>query len=121
MALASATTELVWLQSLFKELGIKVEPIPVIWCDIIGANSLAENQVFHARTKHIEIDVYFVRVEVLSKEIEVKFVPSEEQLVDVFTKALSTPRFDYFKDKLVLDKSKLNLRGDVKEVSKQDS
>ena len=113
--MASATIELVWLQSLFKELGIKVETTPVIWCDNIGAISLAENPVFHARTKHIELDVHFVMEKVLSKEIEVRFVSSEEQVVDAFTKALSVPSFDYFKDKLVLDKSKLSLRGDVKQ------
>ena len=93
----------------------------MLWRDNMGATSLAKNPVFHARTKHIEIDVNFVKEKVLSKEIEVRFVPSEEQVANVFTKALSTLKFDYFKDKLVLDKSKLSMRGDVKEVSKQDS
>ena len=88
-ALASGTTELNWLQSLFKDLGIKVESVSVLWCD-----SLVENPVFHARTKHIEINVHFIREKELSKEVEVKFVHSEEQVADVFTKALSTPRFD---------------------------
>ena len=87
----------------------------MLWCDNIGALSLAENLVFHARKKHIEIDVHFVREKVLSKEVEVKFVPLEEQATDVFTKALNNPSFDYFKDKLVLDQSKLSLRGDFKE------
>ena len=115
-ALASATAELVWLQSLFKKLSIKIESIPVLWCDNTGAISLAENPTFHARTKHIEIDVHFVREKVLSKEVEVRFVPSKEQVADMFTKALSTPSFEYFRDKLMLDKSKLSLRGGVKEV-----
>ena len=82
----------------------------------MGATSLAKNLVFHARTKHIEIDVHFVREKVLAKEVEVRFVPSEEQVVDVFTKALSIPRFEYFRDKLVLDKSKLSSREDVEKV-----
>ena len=113
--MASVATELIWLQSLFKELGIEVELVPVLWCDNMGPLSLAENSVFHAKTKHIEIDVHFVRENILSKEVEVKFVPSEEQVADVFTKALNTPSFDYFKDKLILDQSKVSLRGDVKE------
>ena len=52
-ALALATTEIVWIQSLLKELGVKVEQNLVLWCDNMGATSLASNPVFHARTKHI--------------------------------------------------------------------
>ena len=96
-------------------MGIKVESVPVLWFDNRGALFLAENLVFHARTKHIEFDVHFVREKVLSKEVEVRFFPSEEQMADVFIKALNTPSFDYFRDKLVLDQSKLSLRWDVKE------
>ena len=76
-ALALAPKEVVWLQSLLKELGVKVEDILVLWCDNMGANSLASNPMFHARTKHIEVDVHFVREKVLAKEVEVRFVPSE--------------------------------------------
>ena len=89
-ALDLATTELIWLQSLLKELRVRVEQVPILWCDNMGATSLASNLVFHARTKHIEIDVHFIREKVLSKEVEVQFVPSEEQVADVFTKALNT-------------------------------
>ena len=110
-----ATTELVWLQSLLKELGIKVEQIAVLWCDNMGATSSASNLVFHARTKHIEIDVHFIREKVLSKEVEVRFIPSKEQVADVFTKALNISSFEYFRDKLTLDKSKFSLREGVKE------
>ena len=60
-SLASAATEIMWLQSLFTELGLpKLVVVPIIWCDNIGAASLASNPVFHARTKHIEVDVHFI-------------------------------------------------------------
>ena len=101
-ALASAATELVWLNSLFKELGITLEQPSVLWCDNIGAASLASNPVFHAPTKHIEIDDHFIREKVLSKEIDVRFVPSEEQTADVFTKALFVSKFHYLCSKLSL-------------------
>ena len=104
-ALASAATELVWLNSLFKELGITLEQPSVLWCDNIGAASLASNPVFHARTKHIEIDDHFIKEKVLGKEIDVRFVPSEEQTADVFTKALSVLKFHYLCSKLSLSTS----------------
>ena len=94
-----------------------MEQVLVLWNDNMEANSLASNRVFHARTKNIKIDVHFVREKVLSKEVEVWFVPSEEQIVAVFTKTLSIPSFEHFRDKLTLDKSKLSLREDVEEVN----
>ena len=58
-ALASASTEILWLQSLFDELGVpKLTVVPIVWCDNIGANLLASNPVFHPRTKHIEVDSF---------------------------------------------------------------
>lgn len=73
-----------------------------MWCDNLGAASLASNPVFHARKIHIEIDVHFVREKVLSKEVDVRFVPSEEQCADVFTKALSISKFNHLCSKLSL-------------------
>lgn len=60
-ALAQAAIEIVWLQSLFFEIGVVLHQRSIIWCDNMGAGSLASNPVFHARTKHIEVDVHFVR------------------------------------------------------------
>ena len=99
-AIADATAEITWIQSLLKELGISSSPPAVLWCDNMGATSLALNPVFHARTKHIEVDVHFIRDKVIAKAIDVRFVPSEDQLADLLTKALPTPRFRDLCDKL---------------------
>jgi histone deacetylase 1/2 len=60
-ALADATTELIWTEALLHELGVRLKQNPCLWCDNLGATYLSANPIFHARTKHIEIDFYFVR------------------------------------------------------------
>jgi hypothetical protein len=54
---------------------------------------LSANLVFHARTKHIEINFHFVREKVVDKLLDVRFISSKDQLVDGFTKALSVRSF----------------------------
>ena len=90
-SLALAATKILWLQSLFDELGLpKLTDVPIIWCDNMGANMLSSNPVFHKRTKHIEVDTHFNREKVEAKQLEVRFVPTKEQVADVLTKPLST-------------------------------
>lgn len=76
---------------------------------------MAANPVLHARTKHIELDLYFVREKVLAKTLIVKHTPTHEQTADIFTKALSSSRFLLLRDKLRVDSlSTVSLRGSVK-------
>jgi hypothetical protein len=60
-ALANATAEMMWVQKLLQELKVPHSPVARLWCDNLGAKYLSANLVFHARTKHIEIDFHFVR------------------------------------------------------------
>lgn len=63
-AIAKATTELVRIRLLLKELGFNlVNPIK-LWCDNQAAIHIASNPVFHERTKHVEIDCLLVREKV---------------------------------------------------------
>ncbi|KAM3209252.1 hypothetical protein ACQJBY_063749 [Aegilops geniculata] len=99
-ALANATAEIIWVQSLLKELGIKCIQAPCLWCDNLGATYLSANPVFHARTKHIEIDFHFVRERVANKQLDIRFIHSKDQVADGFTKALPTKAFEEFKRNL---------------------
>jgi hypothetical protein len=55
-SVANATAEMIWIQSLLEQLGVKMTQPPCLWCDNLGATYLSANPVFHARAKHIEID-----------------------------------------------------------------
>ena len=104
-ALANATAEIIWVMSMLKELGICHTPTPCLWCDNLGATYLSANPIFHARTKHIEIDYHFVRERVANKELQIRFVHSKDQVADGFTKALATRPFEEFKRNLNLGSS----------------
>ena len=103
-ALANATAEIIWVQSMLKELGIKSSQVPCLWCDNLGATYLSANPIFHAGTKHIEIDFHFVRERVAQKQLDIRFVHSNDQIADGFTKALPVRSFEDFKHNLNLMK-----------------
>ncbi|TYK28692.1 putative mitochondrial protein [Cucumis melo var. makuwa] len=75
-ALAVSASKVIWLKQLLSELASCPSRKLVIWCDNISIEALAMNPVFHARTKHIEIIVHFIRDQVLKGVLEVRYVPS---------------------------------------------
>ena len=99
-SLANATAEIIWVESLLHELGIKQRRISCLWCDNLRATYLSANPVFHGRTKHIEIDFHFVRERVAEKKLDIRFIPSKDQIADGFTKALPAKPFEEFKRNL---------------------
>jgi len=84
-ALANATAEVIWVQSLLTELGISHPKAAVLWCDNIGATYLSANPVFHARTKHNEVDYHFIRERVGAKLLDIRIISSADQVADGFT------------------------------------
>ena len=102
------------MQSILSELKIKPGGVPITWVDNLSAIALASNPVLHARTKHIEIDLHFVRDKVIRKELDVRHVPSVDQIADIFTKPLSLQFFAKLRNKLgVCSLTSLELRGGV--------
>jgi hypothetical protein len=95
-ALAQVAAEISWIQALLGELEFPLPSIPVTWCDNMSANALASNPVSHARTKHIELDVHYVRDKVLHNDLKVLYIPTSDQIADCLTKPLTHTRFQMF-------------------------
>ena len=87
---------------MLRELGVVQAQPPVLWCDNIVATYLSANLVFHARTKHIEVDFHFVRERVSQKQLQIRFISSKDQVADIFTKPLPLPLYDHCRRNLNL-------------------
>jgi len=120
-AVANTTAELLWVRALLLDLGIGLSSTPTLWCDNIGATYMSVNLVFHARTKHVEIDFHFVRDRVADKSLNIRFIPSSDQLADVLTKPLVSNRFQLLCSKLNVSSPPLILREGINTTHAQDS
>ena len=101
-ALADTTSELLWLRWLLKDLGVSTSSTTPLYCDNQSAIHIAHNDVFHERTKHIEIDCHFIRYHLLHGALKLFSVSSKDQLADIFTKSLPKRRTRDLVDNLKL-------------------
>ena len=100
----NATAEIMWIQTLLLEIGIQAPRKAKLWCDNMGAKYLSANPVFHARTKHIEVDYHFVRERVARRLLDIEHVSTRDQVADGFTKPLVARQLELFKGNLNLEK-----------------
>jgi Reverse transcriptase (RNA-dependent DNA polymerase)/gag-polypeptide of LTR copia-type/Integrase core domain/GAG-pre-integrase domain len=118
-AMASTASELVWIKQLLHDMGFNYNKPMIMYCDNQAARHIASNPVFHERTKHIEVDCHFIREKVQAKEIETSYVNSNEQLADVFTKALDKGQFNRIIGKIgSINIYDPNLRGSVEDITR---
>ncbi|XP_070667334.1 uncharacterized mitochondrial protein AtMg00810-like [Malus domestica] len=92
-ALSSTAAEIDWITQLLQFMQIEVSGPTTLFCDNLSTIALAYNPVMHHRTKHIEVDVHFIRERVAKKLLQVQFVSSNDQFADILTKGLSTHLF----------------------------
>jgi hypothetical protein len=83
-------------------LGIQEPRKAKLWCDNIGAKYLSANPVFHARTKHIEVDYHFVRERVAKRLLDIEYISTRDQIADGFTKPLAVRNLEMIKNNLNL-------------------
>ncbi|CAA9994716.1 unnamed protein product [Nesidiocoris tenuis] len=91
VAASEGAREMIWLKRLVAEL-TELKQTPVLYVDNEAAIRLAQNPEYHKRTKHIKTRHFFVRELVSEYEITVEKIETENQIADVFTKALHKPK-----------------------------
>ena len=89
-----------WLRQLLHELHRSPSRCTLVYCDNVNAVYLSTNPVQHQRTKHVEIDLHFVREKVAIGQIRVLHVPTTSQFADIFTKGLPSSVFNEFRSSL---------------------
>ena len=99
-AVDNAVSKTCWIRNLLLELHCPITTTTLIYCDNVSAAYLASNLVHHHRTKHIEIDIHFVREKVKRGDVRVFHVPTRYQIADTFTKGLPQVLFDDFRSSL---------------------
>jgi len=101
-ALATTICELQWLSYLLQDLHLPLSQPATLYCDNKFALQIASNEVFHERTKHIEIDCHLVREKLNSGLLKLLHITSAMQVADIFTKPLASTQFSTLKSKLGL-------------------
>ena len=86
-----------------QELHRPIETATIVYYDNVSAVYLSANPVHHRRTKHIELDIHFVREKVALGVVRVLHVPSTSQFADIFTKGLPNILFKEFRSSLHVD------------------
>jgi len=84
--MAKAICELLWIRNLMQELLVEQTNAMKLYCDSKAACDIAHNLVQHDRTKHVEVDRYFIKEKLEEKIIKVLHIRSQEQFANILTK-----------------------------------
>ena len=101
-ALANTTSGLLWLRWLLEDLGVSTFSATPLYCDNQSTIHIAHIDVFHERTKYIEIDCYFIRYHLVHGALKLISVSSKDQLANIFTKSHPKGRLCTLVDNLKL-------------------
>jgi hypothetical protein len=88
------------MRQLLAELSCPPRCTTIVFCDNVSAMYLSTNHVQHQCTKHVEINLHFIRDRVALGEAKVLHVPTSSQFADVFTKGLPSVVFAEFRSSL---------------------
>ena len=97
MAITEDVKEAIWLHGLLKDLGVSQKQLDV-YSNSKSAIHLAKNQVFHSRTKHIDVRYHFVREILEEEEILLQKIDTKENPADMLTKVVTRAKFKHCLD-----------------------
>ena len=100
IATAECCTQVEWMKQTLKDIKVIFEEPTVIHCDNTSAISLSKNPVQHSKGKHIPIKFHYIREQETNKNIKLEYIPTKEQVADIFTKPLNKEAFEYLRQKL---------------------
>ena len=105
MVVGSCCAQLLWMKHQLEDFSLQYNNI-LIFCDDTSAICLTKNHVQYSRTKYIEIRHHLIRDHVLKGDVEVQYVKTNLQFIDIFTKALLEDRFKLFRKELGMTNGK---------------
>ena len=97
MTVVETAKEALWLTGLVKELGVQQDGV-LLHCDSQSAIYLVKNQVYHARTKHIDVRFHRIKELVSSGEFLLEKVHTSENATDMLTKPVTADKFMHYLD-----------------------
>jgi hypothetical protein len=100
IAATAAVNQALWLQKLLRDLQMEEEEATEISVDNQAAIAISHNPVFHGKTKHFNIKLYFLREVQKNGEVKLIYCKSENQLADLFTKPLPVNRFEFLRQRI---------------------
>jgi hypothetical protein len=99
VAAASCCSQLLCMMATLRDFGLDFHHVPLL-CDSTSAISVAKNTLLHSRTKHIDVYFHFLRDHYEKGDIELHYIDTTRQLVDILTKPLDQKTFVHLRGEL---------------------
>jgi len=100
IAATAAVNQALWIKKIFCDLGLEMKESTEIFVDNQAAIAISHNPVFHRKTKHFNVKLYFLREVQEDGLVNLVYCRTEEQLADIFTKALPASKFEFLRKEL---------------------
>ena len=104
VATATCVCHAIWIRNLLKTMYLPQEDATEIFVDNKSAIALGKNPIFYDRSKYIDTRYHFIRESISKKEVQLKYVKSQDQVADIFTKALKFKDFSRLRAKFGVTK-----------------